>query len=60
MARSEVTEAFAREIVGDPVQVEILQGRRHEPFQDVGREEVFALVAHWLEERVDLFRAMSR
>ncbi len=51
VARSSATEEFARGIVGGEVRVEILEGRKHEPFNDLGREEVFALVGDWLERR---------
>jgi hypothetical protein len=30
------------------VQVEILRERRHEAFNDLGREEVFDLVSSWM------------
>ena len=48
VVRSSVTEAFARGIVGEGIRVEILEGRRHEPLNDVGREEVFGMVLDWL------------
>ena len=53
-----VTEEFARGIVEGAVRVEILEGRFHEPFNDLGREEVLETVATWLRglltaERVD-------
>lgn len=52
VVRSSVTEAFARGIVGGGVQVEILQGRRHEPLNDLGREGVYRIMLDWLSERV--------
>ncbi len=53
VVRSEVTEDFARGVVGGAAQVEILPGRLHEPLNDLGREEVWALVTDWLEARMD-------
>jgi alpha-beta hydrolase superfamily lysophospholipase len=44
-----VSLAFARGIVEEDVRVEILEGREHEPFNDLGREEVFQMVGDWLE-----------
>ena len=46
---SRVTLDFARGIVGEGVRIEILQGRLHEPFNDLGRDEVFVVVADWLD-----------
>ncbi len=43
-----VTLDFAEAIAPGPRQAEILEGRQHEPFNDVGREEVFALLLEWL------------
>lgn len=54
VVRSAVTEAFARGIVGGEIRVEILPGRLHEPLNDLGREEVVARVAHWLEEKMSV------
>jgi alpha-beta hydrolase superfamily lysophospholipase len=51
VVRSAQTVAFARGIVGGDVQVEILQGRRHEPFNDLGREAVFSILGEWLERQ---------
>ncbi len=48
VVRSSVTEAFARGIVGRGIQVEILEGRQHEPLNDIGREEVYRMVLDWL------------
>jgi alpha-beta hydrolase superfamily lysophospholipase len=45
---SRVTEDFARGFTEEEVQVEILEGRRHEAFNDLGREEVFDLLARWM------------
>jgi alpha-beta hydrolase superfamily lysophospholipase len=47
------TLQFAGGIVGSRVDVEILEGRRHEPFNDLGREEVFRRVAGWLADLLD-------
>jgi alpha-beta hydrolase superfamily lysophospholipase len=49
VVQSSATEAFASGIVDAEVQVEILPGRYHEPLQDLGREEVYALVLDWLD-----------
>jgi alpha-beta hydrolase superfamily lysophospholipase len=46
---SGVTLDFARGIVGGNVEIEILEGGLHEPFNDLGREEVLEMVADWLE-----------
>jgi alpha-beta hydrolase superfamily lysophospholipase len=48
VVRSDISTTFARAIVGAPIQVEILEGRRHEPLNDIGREEVFRIVLDWL------------
>lgn len=48
VVRSSVTLEFAEGIVGEDVQVEILEGRFHEPLNDLGREEVYSLVLDWL------------
>ena len=53
VVRSPVTLAFARGIVGGDAQVEILSNGRHEPLNDVDREEVHQMVLDWLAERVD-------
>ena len=45
---SAVTLDFARGIVGAEVRVQILEGGLHEPFNDLGREEVMKTVAAWL------------
>jgi alpha-beta hydrolase superfamily lysophospholipase len=42
------TLSFARGNVAEGTRIEILEGRRHEPFNDLGREEVFRFVAEWL------------
>ena len=47
---SGVTTTFANGIVGAPIQVEILEGRRHEPLNDLGREEVYDIVLDWLDQ----------
>lgn len=46
----DVTLAFARGIPGGKVRVEELPGRRHEPLNDVGRDEVHGLVGGWLRD----------
>ena len=48
-----VTLEFARGIVGNEIDIEILEGRFHEPFNDLGREEVFDTVARWLAGLLD-------
>jgi alpha-beta hydrolase superfamily lysophospholipase len=48
-----VTVAFSRTIVAEDIQVEILDGREHEPLNDLGREEVYRLVLDWLANQVD-------
>ncbi len=53
VVRSPVTLAFARGIAGGSPQVEVLQGREHEPLNDVGREEVYRIVLDWLTTQVD-------
>ncbi len=52
VVRSADTVAFAKGIVGGELEVEILEGRRHEPFNDLGKEAVFSMVAAWLAKRV--------
>jgi len=52
VVRGSVTEDFARGIVGEGVQVEILEGRQHEPLNDVGRVEVYRMVLDWLATQV--------
>jgi alpha-beta hydrolase superfamily lysophospholipase len=52
VVRSSVTTAFAQTIVGEGKRLEILEGREHEPLNDVGREEVFDLVVDWLATQV--------
>jgi molecular chaperone GrpE len=42
-----VAEDFARGFTGGEVQVEILEGRRHEPLNDLGREEVLDRLREW-------------
>jgi alpha-beta hydrolase superfamily lysophospholipase len=48
VVRSSVTEHFARGIVGEGIRLEILEGRQHEPLNDLGREEVYRIVLDWL------------
>jgi alpha-beta hydrolase superfamily lysophospholipase len=48
-----VTKKFAQGIVGAEVRIEILKGRLHEPFNDLGRDEVFKIVVDWLSEILD-------
>jgi len=52
VTQSSVTEGFARGIVGEEIRVEILEGREHEPLNDVGREEVYRIVLDWLAAQV--------
>ncbi len=51
VVRGAATETFARGIVGGEVQVEILKGGRHEPFNDLDRWAVTDLVVDWLKGR---------
>ncbi len=51
VVQSPVSIAFARGIVGKGARVEILEGRRHEPLNDLGRDEVYRLVIDWLAEQ---------
>jgi len=44
-----ISQEFAMGIVQEDVRVEILEGREHEPFNDLGREEVFQIVVEWLD-----------
>jgi alpha-beta hydrolase superfamily lysophospholipase len=48
VVQSPVTIAFAKGIVGKGAHVEILEGRRHEPLNDIGRDEVYRVVIDWL------------
>jgi alpha-beta hydrolase superfamily lysophospholipase len=48
VVNSRVTIEFARGFAEGDVQVEILRERRHEAFNDLGREEVFDLVVSFL------------
>ncbi len=48
VVQSPVTIAYAKGIVGKGARVEILEGRRHEPLNDIGREEVYRVVIDWL------------
>jgi len=52
VVRSPVTIAFARAVVGSAGSLEVLEGREHEPLNDLGREEVYALVIEWLHRHV--------
>lgn len=52
VVKSPVTLAFTRTIVGEDLQVEILEGREHEPLNDLGREFVYRLVLDWLSHQV--------
>ena len=45
---SSVTLAFAGGFADKDVQVEILEGRLHEAFNDLGREEVFNILTRWI------------
>jgi len=51
VVRSPVTLAYARGIGGRVIQVVTLEGRRHEPLNDLGRDEVYRIVLDWLAER---------
>lgn len=42
-------ERWAREVAGPDVETVVLEGRRHEPFNDLGREEVFDRMCDWLD-----------
>jgi len=46
-----LSERYARSLGGD-VRILELPGLRHEPFNEVEREEVYAEAANWLEERL--------
>jgi alpha-beta hydrolase superfamily lysophospholipase len=48
---SSVTVTFAGGVTEMDVRVEILEGRLHEAFNDLGREEVFDIVAAWLGQQ---------
>jgi alpha-beta hydrolase superfamily lysophospholipase len=48
VVQSSVTEAFAQQLTGKGVQIEALPDRLHEPHNDLGREEVYALTSSWL------------
>lgn len=48
VAESDVAAAWAKSTAGSALEVSVLQGRRHEPHNDSGREEVFAHVLGWL------------
>ena len=52
VVKSPVTLAFTQTIVGESLQVEILEGREHEPLNDLGRELVYRLVLDWLSNQV--------
>lgn len=53
VVQSRVTVGFARGILGERIRVEILEGRRHEPLNDVGREEVYRMVVDWLGAQIE-------
>jgi alpha-beta hydrolase superfamily lysophospholipase len=53
VVQSPVTMAFAQGIVGRGASIEILEGRRHEPLNDVGKEEVYRMVIDWLAAQTD-------
>jgi alpha-beta hydrolase superfamily lysophospholipase len=48
VVRSSVTMAFVRSMAGDAARMEVLEGREHEPLNDLGREQVYAMVQDWL------------
>jgi alpha-beta hydrolase superfamily lysophospholipase len=60
VARSSITEAFARELPGGEVQVEVLADALHEPLNDLGREEVAHRLVRWLEARMEVPPDTSR
>ncbi len=49
VADSGRTLRWARSLAAPNVRAVELEGRRHEPFNDLGREEVFALLADWMD-----------
>lgn len=51
VVRSPVTLGFVRALAGEGVQVEVLEERRHEPLNDLGRDEVYGIVLDWLKAR---------
>jgi alpha-beta hydrolase superfamily lysophospholipase len=53
VVRSSVTLAFAKTAVGESGSVAVLEGRQHEPLNDLGREEVYELVMAWLHGHVE-------
>lgn len=46
----DAARSYAERLPG-PVEIDDIPGARHEPFQDLGREELFARVAGWLDAR---------
>lgn len=52
VVKSDVTRNFAQGIVGKDVRFEILPDRLHEPFNDLGREEVYGMVRSWILHHV--------
>jgi len=60
VVRSPVTIAFTRALVGDSGSLEVLEGREHEPLNDLGREEVYHLVINWLHRHVGEGEGESR
>jgi len=53
VVRTPVTVAFVRGFVGDEGELALLEGREHEPLNDLGREEVYAMVLDWIRRHVD-------
>lgn len=51
VVHSRVTMGYARAVGGEGIQLEVLEGRRHEPLNDLGRDEVYAIVLDWLAAR---------
>ena len=49
---SSVTLAYAKGLSSENAMVIELPGFRHEPWNDLGRTEVFCDIARWLEERI--------
>jgi lysophospholipase len=42
-------ERWAQTVAGPAVETVLLAGRRHEPFNDLGRDEVFEMLCDWLD-----------
>lgn len=59
VVEASTTEAYVRSLPGDVTLVR-LEGMRHEPFQELDREEVFQRVGNWLRGRRDGAAARGR